>query len=91
MEMETGTAIIIILIGLAVVVISFSLGYMICGILSFHSIADEAAYEVAIKQRDSLLGACKSAYAYLQNQTMLTDDEESLFGTLEKAIEEVEE
>jgi len=38
-----------------------------------------------------LTNACASAYDYFNNQTVLTDDEESLLGTLETAIQQAKE
>ena len=39
----------------------------------------------------SLLQACESAYNYLNDSPMLTDDEEFLYGTLEITIQEAKE
>ena len=66
----------------AMAILCAGLGFFTCAILTIRGNAERE--EINIR----LLGACESAYNYLNGQPMLTDDEESLLLTLETTIEE---
>ena len=72
----------LILILAIMAILCYGLGFFTFAILVIGGRAER------IEVNTALLGACESAYNYLNGSPMLTDDEESLLLTLETTIEE---